>query len=74
MMGATLLPEVVGLTITLAVPETLVFWAEVAVTVTVVIAVTVGAVRTPEVVIDPALVLQVTVLLKLPVPLTVAEH
>jgi hypothetical protein len=59
-------------TVTVAVPETLVFWVEVAVTVTV--EVVVGAVSTPAEVMVPALELHVTEVLKLPVPFTVAVH
>jgi hypothetical protein len=60
--------------VTLAVPATLVFCVEVAVTVTEVIVVTEGAVNKPVEEIVPALVVHVTPVLKLPVPFTVAEH
>jgi hypothetical protein len=72
--GATLPPAEGGFTVTLAVPATLVFCVEVAVTVTVVIVVTEGALNRPAAEIVPALALQVTALLKLPVPFTVAVH
>jgi len=72
--GATLPPAAGGFTVTLAVPATLVFCVEVAVTVTDVIVVTEGAVNKPAEEIVPALALHVTPELKLPVPLTVAEH
>jgi len=62
------------LTVTLAVPATLVFCVEVAVTVTEVMAVTEGAVNKPLEEIVPALAVHVTPELKLPVPPTVAEH
>jgi len=65
---------VVGVTVTVALPETLVFCTEVAVTVTEVEVETVGAVRTPDEFMVPALELNVTAELKFPVPLTVAEH
>ena len=74
MRGATLLAAEVGFTATVAVPDMDVFWVEVAVTVTFVAADTIGAVKSPEDDIWPAFVLQVTVVLKLPVPITVAEH
>ena len=74
MSGATLPPAAGGFTVTLAVPATLVFCVEVAVTVTDVIVVTEGAVNKPAEEIVPALALHVTPELKLPVPLTVAEH
>jgi hypothetical protein len=74
MSGATFPPGDAGLTVTVAVPEMAVFWVEVAVTVTVVVEETVGAVRTPAVEIEPAFAVQVTDELKLPVPVTVAEH
>jgi hypothetical protein len=66
-------PELV-VTVTLAVPDTLVFWVEVAVMVSDTVEVTVGAVSRPELLMVPALVVQVTFELKLPVPPTVAEH
>lgn len=69
-----MLLDEVGFTVTVAVPETLVFWVEVAVTVTVCVEVTVGAVSKPELEIEPVLALQVTAVLKLPVPPTMAEH
>jgi hypothetical protein len=74
-IGATLFTAVVGVTITTAVPDLVVSWVEVAVTVTLVGEETVGAsVRRPDDDIWPAVVLQVTVELKLPVPMTVAMH
>jgi hypothetical protein len=72
--GATFPPAAGGFTVTLAVPDTLVFCVEVAVTVTDVIVVTEGAVNKPAEEIVPALAVHVTPVLKLPVPLTVAEH
>jgi hypothetical protein len=60
--------------VTLAVPATLVFCVDVAVTVTDVIVVTEGAVNKPVEETEPAVALQVTPELKLPVPLTVAVH
>ena len=47
---------------------------EMAVTVTSRLVVTCGALSNPEEEMDPAVVLQVTAVLKLPVPLTFAEH
>jgi hypothetical protein len=73
-MGATFAPVVVGLTMTVAVPDTVVFWVEVAVTVTRKEALVPGAVKSPVEEIDPELAAQVTALLKLPVPVTVAVH
>jgi hypothetical protein len=73
-MGATLAPADAGFTVTLAVPDTLVFCTEVAVTVTDVLALTVGAVNRPDEEIVPAPVLHVTAVLKLPVPPTIAVH
>jgi hypothetical protein len=70
-IGAILLPlEVV--TVTVAVPATLLFCTDVAVTVTTWLVE--GAVSNPEAEIVPALALQFTEELKLPVPVTVAEH
>jgi len=63
-----------GLMITVVVPDFAVFSVEVAVMVTVVGARTTGAVKVPLAVIDPALAIQVTPVVKLPVPVTVAEH
>jgi hypothetical protein len=51
-----------------------VFCIEVALTVTTRLVVTTGAVSVPEEDIEPAEVLQVTPVLKLPVPVTLAEH
>jgi hypothetical protein len=55
-------------------PNLLVSWVDVAVTVTDVVVETVGAVSRPPVEIEPALADHVTVELKLPVPVKVAEH
>jgi len=63
-----------GFTVTVAVPDLVVSCDEVAVMVTVVAEETVGAVNMPEVVIVPALAVHVTAELKLPVPVTDAEH
>ena len=63
-----------GMTVTVAIPDLLLSWFEVAVTVTEVVAETVGAVSNPEEVIEPALADHVTEALKLPVPVIVAEH
>lgn len=65
---------VTGLTVTVNVPFLVVSWLEMAVTVTVVDAFTAWAVKSPLASIDPALVPQVTVEMKLPVPVTVAVH
>jgi hypothetical protein len=46
----------------------------VAVTVTVVLEVTIGALSSPAVEIEPAVVVQLTAVLKFPVPVTVAAH
>jgi len=73
-IGATLAPAVIGLTVTDAVPDFVASCVDVAVTVTVVGEETMGAVRTPDAEIEPAVALQVTDELKLPVPVTVAEH
>lgn len=73
-MGATLDPADGAVTVTLAVPDTLVFCVETAVIVTDTFEVTLGAVNRPDEEIEPALVLQVTPVLKLPVPPTVAVH
>jgi hypothetical protein len=61
-------------TVTVAVPDTLVFWVEVAVMVTNNDVFVPGAVNSPEEEILPALAAHVTAMLKFPVPLTVAEH
>ena len=63
-----------GLMTTCAVPDSFVFWVEVAVMVTVVGAETTGAVKVPAVLMDPAVAVHVTVLMKAPVPVTLAEH
>jgi hypothetical protein len=63
-----------GVTVMTMVPVFDVSWVEVAVTVTVVGVVTAGGVNRPAVLIVPAVVFQVTLLLKLPVPVTVATH
>jgi len=73
-IGATLPPPAGGFTLMFAVPAMLVFCVEVAVTVTEIIVVTLGAVNKPVEAIEPALAVQVTDVLKLPVPLTVAAH
>lgn len=63
-----------GLTVTVNVPSFEVSCVEVAVIVTGVLEGTTGAVNKPAVVIVPALAAQVTAVLKLPVPVTVAVH
>src|SRR5579883_1402543 len=73
-IGATLLDDVVGFTVTVADPVLEVSCVEVALTETWVLELTMGAVSSPEAEMEPALVLQVTAVLKLPVPVTVAEH
>jgi hypothetical protein len=73
-IGATLDPADGAVTVTVVVPATLVFCVEVAVTVTDVFEVTVGAVSRPPGEIVPALAVQVTPVLKLPVPPTTAVH
>jgi len=60
--------------ITVAVPDSAVFCVEVAVIVTDVGPETTGAVKVPLVLIEPALAFQVTLVVKLPVPVTVAKH
>jgi hypothetical protein len=67
-------PAVVGFTVTEALPLTLVFCVEVAVTVTRRLVVTTGAVSIPDDEMEPADVVQVTLVLKLPLPVTLAEH
>jgi hypothetical protein len=74
MRGATLFADAIGFTATVAVPDLVVSCVEVAVTVTFVAAETMGAVKRPEDDIWPAFVVHVTVELKFPVPMTVAEH
>ena len=74
MRGATLLAACVGFTATAAIPDFVVSCVEVAVTVTLVVEDTMGAVKSPRDDICPALALHVTVELKFPVPMTVAEH
>ena len=63
-----------GLITTVAVPDSLVFSVEVAVIVTDVGPVTTGAVKVPAELMEPALAVQVTELVKVPVPVTVAKH
>ena len=65
---------VVGFTVTVVVPDFDVSWVDVAVMVTRSDASPLGAVNRPEVEIVPALADHVTAELKLPVPITVAEH
>ncbi len=55
-------------------PAYMVFCVEVAVTVTSRLVVTTGAVSTPDEEIEPAEALQVTLVLKFPLPVTVAVH
>ena len=64
----------VGFTATVAVPDLVVSWVEVAVTVTFVAEETIGAVRSPVDDTWPAFVVQVTVGMGLFVPITAAEH
>jgi hypothetical protein len=74
-MGCTLLAGCAGFTVTVAVPALLVSWVEVAVIVTCSdVTPPDGAVNKPEMEIVPALAAHVTPELKLPVPVTVAEH
>ena len=73
-MGATLLADEVGFTATIAVPDLVASCVEVAVIVTFVAEDTRGAVKRPEDDMWPAFVLHVTVEVKFPVPMTVAEH
>jgi hypothetical protein len=73
-MGATLLADWVGFTVTVAVPNLVGSWVDVAVTVTFVVEETTGAVSRPADEIWPTLAAQVTVEAKFPVPITVAEH
>jgi hypothetical protein len=73
-IGAELPLAEEGLTATVAVPATPLFCAEVAVTVSTMLVVTVGAVSNPEEEMLPALALQLTAVLKFPVPVTVAVH
>src|SRR5208282_6196365 len=63
-----------GLMITVAVPNSLVFCVDVAVIVTDKGEETTGAVKVPAGLIVPALAIQETVVEKVPVPVTVAEH
>ena len=65
---------VTGVTVSVADPAFVLSWTEMAVIVTVVEAVTGCAVKTPLASIVPALVPQLTRVLKVPVPLTVAVH
>jgi hypothetical protein len=74
-MGCTLLAGCAGFTVTVAVPALLVSCVEVAVIVTCSdVTPPDGAVNKPEMEIVPALAAHVTPELKLPVPVTVAEH
>jgi hypothetical protein len=74
-MGWTLFTCCAGFTVTVAVPDLLVSWVEVAVIVTCsVVAPPDGGVNKPEAEIVPALAVHVTPELKFPVPITVAEH
>src|SRR5271157_409680 len=63
-----------GLIVTIAVPDLEVFCVEVPVMVTVVGDKTTGAVKTPLVLMEPAVAVQVTVVRKVPVPVTAAAH
>ncbi len=63
-----------GLMTTVAVPDSLVSCVDVAVMVTDKGEETTGAVKVPAELMDPALAVQLTVLEKVPVPVTVAEH
>jgi hypothetical protein len=63
-----------GLTVIVVEPDLLVSCDDVAVMVTEVVAGTTGAVNTPEVEMEPALAVHDTPVLKLPVPVTVAEQ
>ena len=67
-----IVPE--GFTITVAVPDFDESCVEVAVIVTGVVEGTTGAVKSPDVEIVPTLALHVTAELKLPAPITDAEH
>ena len=74
-MGCTLFACCAGFTVTVAAPDLLVSWVEVAVIVTCsVVTPPEGAVNKPELEMVPALAVQVTPELKFPVPITVAEH
>jgi hypothetical protein len=74
-MGCTLLICCAGFTVTVAVPALLVSWIEVAVMVTSkVVSPPGGGLNKPEASIVPALAIHVTPELKLPVPVTLAEH
>lgn len=74
MMGRTLYAVVAGLTVTVAEPERVLSWVEVAVIVTEVALETGGAVNRPDALTLPALADHVTAELKLPVPDTFAEQ
>jgi len=74
MMGRTLYAVVAGLTVTVAEPERVLSWVEVAVIVTEVALETGGAVNRPDELTLPALADHVTAELKLPVPDTFAEQ
>jgi hypothetical protein len=74
-MGCTLFVCWAGFTVTVAAPALLVSWVEVAVIVTCSeVTPPDGAVNKPELEMVPALAVHVTPELKLPVPITVAEH
>src|ERR1022692_2885340 len=74
-MGCTLLSGCAGFTVTVAVPALLVSCVEVAVIVTCRdVTPPDGAVNKPELEMAPALAIHVTPELKVPVPVTVAEH
>jgi hypothetical protein len=59
---------------TVAIPDSVVFCVEVAVIVMSVGPKTMGAVKSPEGLMVPELAVQVTVVAKVPVPVTVVEH
>lgn len=63
-----------GFTVTVVAPDCVVSCTDVAVIPTGVLVETTGAVKSPDVEIEPRVALHVTALLKLPVPVTVAEH
>src|SRR5271167_5119940 len=75
MIGATLFAAAIAVTVSVAVPDLVESWVEVAVTVADVLPLTImGAVSRPDAEICPVLVVHVTAELKFPVPMTVAEH